>query len=221
MKIGSFAAFLTVGLVLVISTPVAAVPILPYSEDGPQDPLILQPGAWHELGDAFPLEELIISGHTDTTYRPCPVEPDDPFIPNIEVTMTNLTSVTWSNVHYVADPETLLTNNDGWIGNAGLLDATLAFRIDSVGINVPLISESIVADNKFQPSETWVFVIQDFFNLLGGPPTPFDSVGIASLSAGWPPSTGSIIAMVPFPPAVLAGLGLLAGLGGLRIKRRR
>ena len=56
---------------------------------------------------------------------------------------------------YVADPETTITNFDGLIGNVGLFDAEEAFRIDSVGINRPLVFESLVYNDLFEPGETW------------------------------------------------------------------
>ncbi len=85
------------------------------------------------------------------------------------------------------------------IGNAGLDDAQLAFRIDAVGLNTPLVYESLSNDGVFENHETWTFVIQDFVGANGRPATPFRSLGIASLSTGgFDGSTGSIIA-VPEP----------------------
>lgn len=194
---------------------VMAWPIVVESQDGPQDPLFIE-GDVHELGDLFPPEELIESTWAYTEERSCFEEgTDDPTISNIMVTMTNLTTTFWYDVHYVADPETTITNFDGWIGNAGLADAEEAFLIDYAGINRPLYSESMTPDAVFEPGEIWEFIIQDYGNALGGPPTPFDSLGIASLSTGWPPSTGSIIA-VPEPATLL-----LLSLGSLALRRRR
>ena len=95
-------------------------------------------------------------------------------------------------------------------------------RIDWVGVNTPLVYESMVVDNVFQAGETWEFIIQDYTNQLGGPPTPFDSVGIAGLSGGWPPSTGSIIGSpVPVPAAFwLLGSGII-GIAGIRRKGKQ
>ena len=139
---------------------------------------------------------------------------DDPGWLNVMVEITNIDVPGDPYLWYVADPETLITNFDGWIGNAGLGDAEEAFKIDSVGINRPLVSESMIADDRFQLGETWEFIIQDFMGL--GPPVPFDSLGIASMSACWPPSTGSIITP---EPATIALLGF--GAVGLLARRRR
>ena len=206
------------GLVLMflVSTTVAS-PVEVYSEDGPQDPLFLE-GWVHECGDSptfGPDDEELESSWTYTTETACFEWPyDDPGITNVLVEITNLSCCDSLPLWYVADPETSLSNYDGWIGNAGLADAEEAFKIDHLGVNQPLVYESMAWDNLFEPGETWRVIIQDFVNTLGGPPAPFDSIGIASLSGGWPPSTGSIITPEP------ATLTLLA-LGGLLLVRRR
>ncbi len=194
-----------------VAAPAMANPVDVYSQDGPQDPLFIE-GPVHELGDGFPLNELIESFDRPTEDTACWDGNDDPAILNVLVTMTNLTRVDWYDVHYVADPETIISNFDGRIGNMGTSDAQFAFVIDNIGINKPLVFESMIVDNIFQANETWEFIIQDFFNQMGGSPTPFDSLGIAGRSGGWPPSTGSIIA-VPEPATmsllVLGGIALL------------
>ncbi len=179
-----------------------------------QDPLLPQTNM-DELGDNFPAEELIVSrvvswgGHV-----PCPADYTGGGA--VQVQMQNMTSIDFHNVHYVADPETTLTNDDGLIGNLGMNDQQLAFRIDNTGVNTPLVFESIVADNIFQAGEVWEFVIQEFSNSLGGPAAPFDSLGIAGNSGGWPPSTGSIIA-VPEPGTIAI---MVIGMGALVIRHR-
>ncbi len=215
----------TLMVIIAFTAPTAqAVPIDPYGINGPQDTLSITGGGWHELGDLFPPDEEIISIWADTPYVPCAHTPDDPQFPNIEIEMTNLSGIDWYNVHYVADPETLLTNDDGRIGNLGLLDDQLAFRIDNIGVNTPLVYESMVLDNIFQAGETWKFVIQDFSNSLGALPAPFASRGIASLSAGTADpnllSSGSIIGQVP-EPTTLAIWSLLGACGAAAAARRR
>ena len=205
------------GLVLMFLVSSAiAEPVEVYSENGPQDPLYLD-GWVHECGDPptfGPGHEELVSSWTYTTETACSEWPyDDPGITNVLIEITNQTCCDSLPLWYVADPETSLSNYDGWIGNAGLADAEEAFKIDHIGVNQPLVFESMAWDNLFQPGETWRFIIQDFVNTLGGSPAPFDSIGIAGGSTGWSPSTGSIIP----EPATLT----LLTLGGLLLVRRR
>lgn len=218
MKKTLFLLGIAVTLTFWISSAMA-LPLEVYGIDGPQDPLRVYPRA-HELGDRFPVDELIESSFVYTDLTACAIPGDDPAIPNILVSMTNLSLQDWSNLYYVADPETSISNFDGWIGNAGLNDAEEAFRIDWLGMNQPLVFESMNMDNVFEIGETWDFIIQDYQNTLGGPPTPFDSPGIASLSAGWPPSTGSIISPVPEPCTMLLLGTALAGIGIARFRKK-
>jgi hypothetical protein len=209
--------------VLFVVAPAWAMPTTIWTEDiGHQDPLVL-PNMVHELGDKppFPDDEWIESSYTITQYTPCTQNPDNPGKPNIEVSITNMTTTFWYDLHYVSDalqeadgtivPETLLSNDDGFV-NGGL-----AFRIDWVGANTPLVFESKTVDTIFEPGETWRFVIQDFVSPPGGPPAPFDSIGVGIGSSGFPLSTGSIIA-TPEPATLLVlALGLIPAL----IRRRR
>ncbi|UCD74509.1 MAG: hypothetical protein JSV91_12065 [Phycisphaerales bacterium] len=202
------------------NTSAVAYPVEVYSVDGPQDPLSIE-GFVHELGNLppFPTDEWILSSVEETWETACWDGMDDPDFPNQLVTITNMTNIAWFDLHYVVDPETTITNFDGWIGNAGLGDAIDAFRIDWVGINRPLVFESLVVNTIFEPGETWQFIVQDYFNGPGGPASAFDSLGISTLSApGWPPSTGSIIAReVPGPGSLC--LLALASLTSSRRKR--
>jgi len=187
-------------------------------EYGAQDGISLQPGTYDECGDAppFPIGEQVISSWVSTSETACTGFPyDDPLKPNVLVTITDINYSAACPAHgnlsrelwYVADPETSLTNYDMFVNGC------LAFKIDNLGINKPLVSESLIVNNRLDPGETIQFIIQDFTNSLGGSPAPFDSLGIAGVSSGWPPSTGSII---PEP----ATIGLLV-IGGLAILRRR
>jgi hypothetical protein len=170
-------------------------------------------GWWEELGVGFPANELISSELvTWGGHIPCPVSSG---LWAAQVRITNLTLVNWDQVYYVADPETTFNNWDEMVGQVGNSTLGLAFRIDNLGENTPLVYESILVDNIFQAGEVWEFVIQEYVNSAGGPASALDSLGIAGVSSGWPPSTGSII-VVPEP----AVLGLLA-LGGLVLLWRR
>ena len=103
--------------------------------------------------------------------------------------------------------ETSLTNFDG------LVNGMLAFKIDYLGVNRSLIFEDMIMDGIFQPGETWGFIIQDYQNMFGLPPSALGSIGVPSL--GDTLSSGSIIAIPE--PATLC----LLGLGGLLLRKRR
>jgi hypothetical protein len=177
--------------------------------------------AYEELGTAplFPVDELIVATHTFVSLVPCP--PMHAGLPSALVVMTNLSGRDWENLFYVANPETSLTNVDGLAASAAAPALPgLAFRIDSVGVNRPLISESFAADGIFSAGETWEFLIQDYTNLLGLPPDALGSLDFAGASVAIPgvaPSSGSIVAMQVPGPGVLS----LIGLGGLLAARRR
>jgi hypothetical protein len=164
----------------------------------------------------FPLDERLEAVPTFTNIPACPPM-DNPAIPNALVVMTNLTVPprAFRDVWYVRDRETTLTNIDGLAAMPGL-PLQPAFKIDTVGVNVPLIFESFVADGIWAPGEAWHFIIQDYSNLLGLPPSLYDSIGVPSLMS--PPSSGSIIAIeVPEPTAAcMMALPLMALLAGRR-----
>jgi hypothetical protein len=180
------------------------------------DPLII-PNVVHELGIAplFPPDELIMTVSTFTDQSACPMS-DNPNVPNVLVVMTNLTPTFWHELHYVGDagpngPETFLTNDDG------LITGGLAFRIDTVGVNTPLVFESIAGDMIFAPGEIWHFIIQDYGNIFGLSPAAMGSIGVGFGSGGDTISSGSIVALeVPSP----GSLALLA-ISAITLYRRR
>lgn len=173
-------------------------------------------------GPAFPPDELITAVSTFTQKTACIGEPDDPGIPNAIVVMTNLTGRFWTDLFYVGDVQTSFTNVDGLATSDEVPPpgafVTLAFRIDSVGVNTPLIFESIAADGIFAPGETWHFIIQDYVNTLGLPASALSSPDFAGGSFGDPTSSGSIVQfIVPTPgSATLAAIAL-----GAMVRRRR
>ncbi|MBI9020711.1 MAG: PEP-CTERM sorting domain-containing protein [Verrucomicrobia bacterium] len=186
--------------------------------DSRQDDWVLE-GPAHELGVGFPQTQLITSVNLGpVSFNPCPVDKEAGL--NFQIQIQNLTGQDWAAVYYVADPETMLTNVDELLGEVGF-STGLAFKIDSVGFNTPLVSESMIVDNIFQAGEIWEFVIQDYSNSLGGPPEALDSIGIAGASTGWTPSTGSIVA-VPEPSTIglLAAASFVIG-GARRFTHRR
>ena len=195
--------FLTILLALVTfaNNNAQAVPTsVSYLDIGNQD-LLFVPGLVHELGmnqptgGPFPQDEQIWAYYLPhVNYTPCLQSPDNPDIPNPLVGIQNLTGKAWTDVWYVADIMTALNNDDGWI-NGGL-----AFKIDNVGINTPLVSESMTQDGIFEPMEVWEFVIQDYANAFGISPMAVFSIGVPS--TGDQISSGSIIA-IPAPGAIL------------------
>lgn len=204
---------------LLCAPPAQAVPQIVQSQDTPHCDVLMPLSLVDELGhpSVFPFGERIDAVWGQTTLSACPSH-DDPTIPNVSVQIINLNPFTFFDVHYVADP-----NVPGAIGTSisnedGLVNAGQAFRIDRVGLNQPLLGESILNDGLFQPGETWRFIIDDYVNTGGIPAHAFFSIGVGSASSG-PPSSGSIIALIPEP----ASLGLLgiAGLGMLRRRARR
>ena len=152
---------------------------------------------------AFPVGEQLVSGIITTNGIACP-DTKDPLLGSFTIRITNVNAVAFSDVWYVADPETTVTNVDGTI------NGMLAFKIDKVGANAPLIGETGALDSIWSPGETWFFILQDYTNLLGLPPHFLGSIGVPSPGDG--SSSGSIIAIpVPEPAsAALVALGLLA-----------
>jgi len=160
---------------------------------GPCDPLFVPPFP-DELGTTAPFisgEEDISSSDTTTFSLTCP--PTDTGVPNVKVTITNLTPFDFIEVWYVSDDETTISNVDGFVNGEE------AFRIDSpasfggCGINCPLIFESITADGIFESTESWDFIIADYANTGGDPPSALGSVGVPTDPSA-DGSSGSIIA---------------------------
>ena len=212
------------GVVIIGTIPAAlAVPVNAELRDTPRQDILVNYPDWHELGVGFPIDEAIGSSYTETQYVPC--TGDYTGGQNYEVTITNLSQNFWSELHYVADPETSFTNDDGEAQDPTHPGWTLAFRIDAVEENTPLVYESMTQDNIFEPGEVWKFVVQEYSNsnqpwtspdLLDSWNSQQGQGQISFASAGGPPSSASIIA-IPEPNVIIM---ILVSAGGLLVVRR-
>jgi hypothetical protein len=205
--LGRFVAFWIGGLLLG-ATPIGAVPTVVTHTSGGCDPLFV-PTNVDELGfppsvvigGPFPDDEAISSNSLIQTSPVCLATSQGGY--TIQVAISNMTSLTFDALWYVADPETSLTNYDGTVNGMP------AFQIDAVGNNTPLVYEDTV-DGLFSPNETWIFVIQDYASTCFNPPSLFGTIGVGTSSGCGGLSSGSIIA-TPEPGTLgLVGVGLLA-----------
>ncbi len=224
-----FAMFLSAPLVASLLTSLAfSVPVKVYYDDTSHcDPLMV-PRDVDELGigqslvvagttnGLFPKDEEISAFAFEEFLTVCP-DSDDPDRRDSIVSITNLTSParSFSSLWYVANPNTHISNWDGYVGQQGFEDygVGLAFRIDDKGHNKPLLSESGLSNGVFEPGETWKFVVQDYdAGALGLDAAAFTSIGVAGGSLAGGKSSGSIIGMpVPEPSAlVLLAISLVA-----------
>ncbi len=203
---------------LSLTATAAAVPTFVQSQETPHCDVLMPLSFVDELGrpNVFPAGERIDSVFGQTTLSACPSH-DDPTIPNVTVAITNLNTFTFFDLHYVADPMNAAGLPGTSIGNEdGLVNAGQAFRIDNVGVNKPLLSESINPNLLFEPGEVWRFIIDDYVNTAGLGADAFFSIGVGAASPGGP-SSGSIIALIPEP----ASLGLAALALPALLRRRR
>jgi hypothetical protein len=193
------------------ATPALGVPLTTVFADLARCDPLSGPDAADELGLAppFPDNERIDAISSGSTQDPICLG----FTGTQQrVTMTNLTGRSFAHVWYAAEPSTTFTNYDGTI------NGLFAFKIDSVGSNPTLISESLAANGIFEPSEVWRFQIEDYSSTAGLPASAFLSIGAPS--GGGSGSSGSIIGIVPEPStALLLGVGL-AGLAFLRRRQQ-
>ncbi len=225
-------------LVLLLSTVALADDVFVATTADPvQDDWILEGWVGELSTNPHGADQLITSSWEYTQYIPCPIDYQGGA--NVEVTIVNMTNRSFGNhgtgnyydngLYYVGDVhddgslETTFTNIDEW-----LADVTpghnnnvpgMAFKIDDVGLNQPLVYESMGQNKIFEPGETWKFVIQEYANIFALPASALGSVGpnpfgaIAQASMLDMESSGSIVP----EPATLC----LFGLGGLLLGRRK
>ena len=208
------------GALVFLAEAALAMPVNVFPTDFPNcDPLGLTAtnadgSVWvDELGTSgFPADETILAQAGPAQAIACPSSQISNNGTQVMLRITNITGVDFSNLWYVSDPETSITNADGQI------DQQAAFKIDAVGVNTPLISESFSTGlpGVFENGEVWTFVIDHYFNSSGTGPEVLTSVGLVGIFSGNSAgvaneSSGSIIGtVVPEPStALLMGLGLM------------
>lgn len=194
----------TLSIALMTSPALASFTTVTHQDLTDCDTLGPLPSIMDELGTgAFPANELISATFSQTQLDACPLNSNGN-IPNIILNITNLTNLSFTDLHYVADPSTTFSNFDG------LINGALSVVIDNVGVNRPLIAEiGGSLPLVFEPGETWRFILDDWGSVAGIAPADLGSIGVPSGVPGGL-STGSIVAIpVPVPePASLALVGL-------------
>jgi len=193
------------GVMAMLAVPVGAT-LVSITVTGPTglDPLSIASAPYaDELGHAafFPPGEQISFTSIDTTLS-ANAGTDSPSLTNKLVSITNLTSFSFPDVFFVANAGGTFSNFDGYV------NASMAMKIDSVGLNKSLYSESMPADGLFKPGETWNFIVQDWASSASV--DWFFTSGVV----GGTDSMPSII--VPEPTSVALGL-----LGMMMLLRRR
>jgi hypothetical protein len=186
--------------------PASAVIVSVGHSDLPGCDVLLVPNIVDELGDAasFPAGERILHFNSSVSLHVCDDIVNNPSIPDALVTITNLETIAFTEVWYVIDQTGSFANVDGTVNGAS------AMRIDTVGVNRPLILESLTADGIFEAGESWQFVLEDYVN--GPAADAFTTPGVVGIADQRP----SIIATIPEPSGLILGL-----LGGLAFVRRR
>jgi len=224
-------SLLTVATLALLTNQVFAVPTLMVDLETPQCDVLSIPTEVDELGDfnVFPSDEaLFASDQGPSPIISCPSS-NDPTTSDSVVEIRNLSGIAWDEVWYVADSGTTISNYDGEANDAAFSPLQEAFRIDNdvkdpLGVNHPLIFESMASDGIWEINESWQFILQDYSNLSGLAASAINSIGVgnASPNFGINDSSGSIIAVaqvVPEPSSLLlACLGLF---GTYTLRRRR
>jgi hypothetical protein len=222
-------------LVSLFAVPAFAVPVSVSHQNLKPCDVLFVPERVDELGigssvavagftGPFPKDEEISAYSFGGHWTSCQAT-DNPDIADAIVDITNLTQPARSfrELWYVGNPNTFLSNVDGTVSQLGFEDYGygLAFRIDDLGANKPLMSESINANGIFEPNETWTFSIQDFApGTAAGMAAQLTSIGVAGGSLLGGDSSGSIIG-IPIPEPSSLGLLMLGTMGVMVFCRRK
>jgi hypothetical protein len=215
--------------ILVSSQLARAVPVNALFTDDPRCDVVPNQSPTHELGDlaTFPLNEAIRMTPQHVNFTVC--VPDDGLANDYVVDMVNLSGQTWKNLFFVCDHNVTVGNADGSVqdltGAPGIL--TDAFKIDGTvtpGVNINLLSESITADEIFQPGEIWRFAVSNYMAVdsTGAFQQPLAiTPGIFAGSTNFPQTAGncSILAS-PVPEPTTISL-VAIGASALLLRRRR
>ena len=170
----------------------------------------------HQLGlaPAFPIDERVSLLSITPNASPICVSLDPNLSDNFEVTIKNDSPTAWKDLFLVAANGITFGNADGTVREP--LDIGPfrdAFRIDALGLNANLISESLTANGIFEPNESWTFVVNDY---SAGTITPqlFSTLGLNDGSPAY-----LLANPVPIPAAIWLFLSGLFGLFTLRRKK--
>ena len=226
----SIALMAAAALLLATTCPLYAVQteVVHLDENTTCDTLII-PKDVDEIGDLliFPAGERLEATTQTVTNTPACIGTNDTAVTDERVSIINLSGRDLTDVWYVANPGTFISNVDGYaneIPNPVAIGKHYAFRIDTIGIHRALVAESGgITPNVWEVGETWDFILQDYFNSNGLPADAINSIGVGdgSVTAGVPPtSSGSIIALPQIPEPGSALLALLA-LPVMVLKRRQ
>jgi len=181
---------MVLSLVTMFTEQAFAVPTTVVHEDNSKacDTLVV-PSLVDELGNkpAFPDDEWIVSLSSSTDTDAClPISSN-----NVLVSITNNSPFDFSDLWYVIDEDGSMSNFDGTVGGRR------AFKIDSVGLNQPLVNEvgGVVA-GVFESGETWSFVLDGYIHIRGESASNFGTRGVPSgVQDVSDLSTGNIIAI--------------------------
>ena len=163
---------------------------LVHANNGDACDILVIPDVVDELGTLqsnFPNNELITSSDSATNIiqQSCALPSGTSRL--VSITNTVMPQRSFSDVWYVADTGTTISNWDGGVGP----NNNRAFKIDSVGAHQPLVMETGGTQvGVFESGEKWEFILNSYSG--SGVASAFGSVGVPSTASG---STGSIIAI--------------------------